>query len=300
MIRWIAVSWVLLVSISSADAHSRAPVELAFELDDGNTMVGYVYGQSETRPLVLMVHGASDTHAVFDFVAWFRAARAIAHAGYGVLAVDRVGYGASSRPDGDSLSFATSAGYLHEVVQAVRSGALGFLPPQIVLLGPSAGADIAIVEAGIYGDVDGVVVAFQTNQLQPELLAVDVNAWLLQGPYFDFGSDFRREFFYALPWAFRWLIALDNRTRSLVPRGEIVSALNNESAPLRAAITVPVLLLQAELDELFVPQDDSALLSASVDVEYVVLPLAGHKGFSHYTSYGLAVATVLGWLGTRF
>jgi hypothetical protein len=162
------------------------------------------------------------------------------------------------------------------------------------------GADLAMVEAGTFHDVDGVVVCFNTSELQPELFEVDVDAWLAQGDYFDFGADFRTRFFYALPFAFPWTIARDNATRSLVPRAEILSALMNGSAPFRAQIDVPVLLLQADHDELSVPRDDSALFTSSPDVTFSLLLFAGHKGFSHFTSHAAAVDTVADWLSSRF
>jgi alpha-beta hydrolase superfamily lysophospholipase len=271
-----------------------------FTLGDGNTVAGFVYGESDDKPLVLLVHGASDTHKVFDFTNGYEAAEDLAKKGYGVLAIDRVGYGASSKPNGDTLGFTNAAGYLHEVIQDVRGGALGFTPPAVVTLGPSAGADIVIVEAGTYHDVDGVIVAFHSNQLQPALYAVDIGAMLAQGPYFDFGVDFRTTFFYAEPWANQRIIDLDNATRSLVPRGEILSALGNESAAYRDDIDVPVLLMQAAHDELFVPQNDSALFTNAGDVTFTVLKNTGHKGFSHPTSKQAAVRTVDNWLDDHY
>lgn len=286
-------------TVSPASAYADASSH-PFHLTDGNTMVGYVYGETEHQPLVIMVHGASDSHTVFDFAPGFRAANDLAQQGFGVLTVDRVGYGASSRPSGDSLSFATQAAQLHDVIQQVRGGALGFTPPQVILLGPSVGADIVMVEAGTYHDVDGVVVCFNTNQLQPALFQVNVGAWLAQGPYFDFGVDFRTSFFYAEPWAIDQIIDLDNATRSLVPRAEILSALGGDSSSSRAAINVPVLLMQAENDGLFVPQDDSAMFSGSPNVTFKLLKHAGHKAFSHPTSKQDAVDNVHDWLNARF
>jgi alpha-beta hydrolase superfamily lysophospholipase len=285
-------------SLASADAQS--PSRFDFSLADGNTMASFVYAESEARPLVILVHGASDTHTVFDFANGYHTAADLAKQGFGVLTVDRVGYGVSSHPNGDTLTFATQAGYLHEVIQDVRSGALGFTPPSIVVLGPSVGADIVMVEAATYHDVDGVVVVANTNQLQPALFAVDVNAWFAQGDYFDFGVDFRTYFFYAPPWAVEWVIALDNATRALVPRAEILSALTGQSSFARAAIDVPVLLVQAEHDHLFVPQDDSALFTSSPDVSFALLANTGHKLFSHPTSKQAAVHTIGGWLDSRF
>lgn len=280
--------------------HGSGPRTVAFQLTDGNTLAGYVYNKSTRRPLVIMVHGASDSHTVFDFAPGYRAAEDLARLGYGVLTVDRVGYGASTHPNGDTLSYATQAQQLHEVVQQVRGGVLGFTPPEVVLLGPSAGADIILVEAGTFHDVDGVVICFNTSELQPALFEVDVGAWFAQGPYFDFGVDFRTDFFYAEPWASDRIIDLDNATRSLVPRSEISSALANEAAPFRGLIDVPVLLMQADADALFVPRDDSALFASSPDVTYKLLRHAGHKGFSHPTSKRAAVTTVSRWLHEMF
>jgi pimeloyl-ACP methyl ester carboxylesterase len=278
------------------------PDAIRFDLQDGNFIVGYSYEPPRPRglPVVVMIHGASDSHTVFDFAPGFRAAAQLALLGFPVLTLDRVGYGASSRPNGDTLTFAASAGYVHEVIQAVRGGALGFTPPKVVLLGPSAGADIALVEAGTYHDVDGLIIVSNTSQLQPELFNVDFNAFFAQGDYFDFGVDFRTQFFYAQPFAPRRIIALDNATRSLVPRAEIASALAGASAAFRSQVTAPVLLLQADHDEIFIPVDDSALFSASPDVDFTLLRAAGHKLFQHPASHVLAVVRIAAWLSEVF
>ncbi len=291
---------ILCALFASHPAFADAPETVAFHLADGNTMAGYVYGTSDDKPLVIMVHGASDSHTVFDFAPGYRAAAELAKHGYGVMTVDRVGYGASSHPNGDTLGFATAAGYLHEVIQAVRGGALGVRPPAVIVLGPSVGADITMVEAGTYHDVDGVAICFNTAQLQPALFQVDVGAWFAQGDYFDFGVDFRTTFFYDLKFAKPEIVALDNATRSLVPRGESASALANQSAPFRAQIDVPVLLMQAQDDALFVPENDTALFSSSPDVTFELLHNTGHKGFSHFTTREKAVDVVRQWLRARF
>src|SRR5512146_1700652 len=99
---------------------SVSPTHVTFALSDGNTMAGYVYATSADRPLLILVHGASDSHTVFDFAPAYRSAVELANHGYGVLTVDRVGYGASSHPEGDTLSESAQAAQLHDVIQAVR------------------------------------------------------------------------------------------------------------------------------------------------------------------------------------
>jgi pimeloyl-ACP methyl ester carboxylesterase len=214
--------------------------------------------------------------------------------------MDRVGYGLASRPGGDTLTVGASAGYVHEVIEGVRAGALGQVVSTVVLLGPSAGADVAIVEAGTYHDIDGVIVCFHTARLQSALFDVDVDTWFSQGDYFDFGIDFRTRFFYAKPWALDSIINLDNATRQLVPRAEIHSALSGASAPFRAQINVPILLMQAEHDGLFVPQDDASLFSCSPDVSFALLRKAGHKAFLHPTSKTAAAEAIACWISQRF
>jgi pimeloyl-ACP methyl ester carboxylesterase len=260
------------------------PEQVIFPLQDGNFMVGFHYRADYEGSLVVLLHGASDSHTVFDFAPGFRVARGLARRGFRVLTLDRVGYGQASRPNGDTLTFGVSAGYVHEIIEGLRAGALGQVVSTVVLLGPSAGADVAIVEAGTYHDVDGVIVCFHTARLQPALSEVDVGSWFSQGDYFDFGTDFRTRFFYAKPWALDSIINLDNTTRQLVPRAEIQSALSDASAPFRAQIDVPVLLMQADHDGLFVPQNDTALFARSPDVSFVLLRKAGHKAFLHPTS----------------
>jgi pimeloyl-ACP methyl ester carboxylesterase len=280
--------------------HGHEPRRVAFALSDGNTMAGYVYGETERAPLVILVHGASDTHTVFDFAPGYRAARLLAEYGYGVLSVDRVGYGASSHPDGDTLTYAVQAEELHEVITAARDGALGFRPPRIVTLGPSVGADIVLVEAGTYHDIDGAAICFNTANLQPALFQVDVDAWFAQGPYFDFGVQFRTDFFYDLAFASPYIVDLDNATRALVPRAEIESALANDAAPYRAQVSAPVLLMQAEFDALFVPENDTALFTSAPSVQFTLLADTGHKGFSHFTTRIESVDTVAAWLDAHF
>jgi pimeloyl-ACP methyl ester carboxylesterase len=280
--------------------YTPAPEQVIFPLQDGNFIAGFHYRADHEAPLVVLLHGASDSHTVFDFAPGFRIARGLARRGFRVLTVDRVGYGQASRPCGDTLTFAVSAGYVHEVIDAVRAGVLGEKVSTVVLLGPSAGADVAIVEAGAYRDIDGIIVCFHTARLQPALSEVDVNTWFSQGDYFDFGTDFRSRFFYAKPWALDSIINLDNATRQLVPRAEIQSALSDASAPFCAQVEVPALLVQADHDELFVPQNDTALFSSSPDVSFVLLHKTGHKAFLHPTSKTAALEAIARWINQQF
>ena len=62
-------------------AAGAAPAQVQFNLQDGNTTVGFRYDPPHARhggPLLIMIHGASDTHTVFDFFPGFQAAPELA------------------------------------------------------------------------------------------------------------------------------------------------------------------------------------------------------------------------------
>lgn len=107
-------------------ACARKPEQVTFLLQDGNLIVGYHYRADHQGLLVVLLHGASDSHTVFNSAPGFRIANDLARQGFRVLTLDRVGYGQASRPHGDTLTFGASAGYVHEVIEGVRAGALFF------------------------------------------------------------------------------------------------------------------------------------------------------------------------------
>ncbi len=77
----ISASWVLVVVFGLASSNAAAgqqPTQVRFDLADGNFIVGYSYapprlvgfpraGKGHGTPVLVMIHGASDTHTVFDF-----------------------------------------------------------------------------------------------------------------------------------------------------------------------------------------------------------------------------------------
>lgn len=82
----VSASWVWGVVFGLASSNAAAgqqPAQIRFDLHDGNFMIGYAYappaGIARARhghgtPVLVMIHGASDTHTVFDFTDGFRAA----------------------------------------------------------------------------------------------------------------------------------------------------------------------------------------------------------------------------------
>ncbi|ALG05861.1 alpha/beta hydrolase [Kibdelosporangium phytohabitans] len=84
--------------------------------------------------------------------------QALNEAGHATLALDRLGTGRSTIPLSVLLTAITEAEVVHEVVQQLRSGARGPKFGKIILGGHSFGSGVAIIEAGTFKDVDGVLI----------------------------------------------------------------------------------------------------------------------------------------------
>ncbi|WP_372727688.1 alpha/beta fold hydrolase [Nocardioides sp.] len=96
----------------------------------------------------------------------FDYATQLARRGETSVVIDRLGYGASTLPNGDDTCLGAQADMLHQIVQKLYSGLYvypgrpGIDPPKaqhVVLHGHGVGAAIAQVESATFQDVDGLV-----------------------------------------------------------------------------------------------------------------------------------------------
>jgi pimeloyl-ACP methyl ester carboxylesterase len=89
--------------------------------------------------------------------------QALARRGHASVTIDRLGYGASDRPDGFAGCTGSHADIAHQIVQQLRSGgyqATGRAPTRfssVVMGGHSSGALVAEATAYSFGGVDGLV-----------------------------------------------------------------------------------------------------------------------------------------------
>ncbi|HET6704516.1 alpha/beta hydrolase [Amycolatopsis sp.] len=90
---------------------------------------------------------------------------AMNNAGYATLALDRLGTGRSSTPPSAVLTTVTEATVVHQVIQAVRSGAQGPRFGKVILAGHSFGSGTASIEAATFHDVDAVLVTGLAHRL---------------------------------------------------------------------------------------------------------------------------------------
>jgi hypothetical protein len=74
------------------------------------------------------------------------------------LAIDPLGTGASSHPDGTTLTVATQAWIAHQLVTDLHTGILGDSYRQVIEVGSGLGAQIATTEAARWHDVAAVIV----------------------------------------------------------------------------------------------------------------------------------------------
>jgi len=187
------------------DGVTTRPVTFSVVLPDNNTyqIAGYFYwrGQLEGKVLQVALHGGSYNHKYWDANEidghQYSYARYMACRGYAVLAIDNLGVGESSKPDGDFVTAPVQAVALHQIVGALRAGEVGTSFRKIVLVGHSMGSLQAIFEQGTFNDADGLVVTGWENTPHPVNLPMEVFGPLMANPYFAVPGWMRTIMFYA-------------------------------------------------------------------------------------------------------
>jgi pimeloyl-ACP methyl ester carboxylesterase len=289
----LAVTGLLLVTGSPAGAAPTAPTKTAHctdvrvpaSLGPGLPRNQTVYGRlclpagDPPRVLQVLVHGASYDHTYWDFPGFdgrYSYVQYMTAAGYATLAVDQIGVGRSSHPLSALVTQAAAAHGIHEVIGTARGGALGPAFDKVVLLGHSFGSLTSWLEAGTYGDVDGVVVSGASHAIGPGALATIVSrarparldpAVAPSVPVLDAGylsiPGARAAAFYHLPNADPAVVAQDEATRSEIAAG--VGATIPVYIPSTLGIKVPVLIVNGRYDKPFCAQGGGGSLTDCTD-----------------------------------
>lgn len=271
---------------SPEDTVATFRVDFPVTLSDGNqyTVAGFAYVQTRNygrdcaarRDIVqVLVHGGSYDHRYWDAApngaTGYSYARAMAARCYGVLAIDRLGAGMSSRPDGDLLGVANDASSIAQVLQSLRQlgNPVGRSFPRIVLVGHSFGTFSSTYALGSYGNLaDAFVATGWTNS--PGLVPIDPElfAALFATPYITTPPEVRTALFYAPQYADPAVIAYDNSTLAdTITRGFLADAVGVFTA--RAAGDVAQIKALTRVDQVGVPvfvqlADADALFPASL------------------------------------
>ncbi|MFF3467677.1 alpha/beta fold hydrolase [Streptomyces sp. NPDC002619] len=325
----------LLTSFSARAIASEPPahcrdIAIPVSIAQGQPARYRVWGQlctPEHRPAAtvqVLVSGLNYSHLYWDFP--FRSSqysyvRQANRAGYGTFNLDRIGIGRSSHPASAEVTLESNAYTIHQVVAALRGGAIaGRAFGTVMLVGHSYGSEIAKLEASAYRDVDALVltgnahtvsVSAQQNLAQLGQPVGQVPRLAAEVPPGDNGyatvQDAQRpEFMYNVADADPRVIALDIATKETNTLGEL-STIGDADAPgVTALLRLPILIADGADDKLACAPDATDCSSAATlaaaeqpfyphsPVDAVVIPRAGHAINLHRNAE-MAYCTIINW-----
>lgn len=319
----IAFAVAFLFVVTSSRPAAAAPDQVKVKrltfpvrLSDGNTysIVGYLYyeGTYTHRTLQVALHGGTYNHEYWDIPTIdgnnYSYARYMAQQNYAVLALDQLGAGESSNPDGDFLTLSEVASGVHQVLSSLRSrhNPAHHAFEKIVLVGHSLGAVMGTYVQAVYDDADALV---STGSLHaPYELPVSTETFLelLVAPYFEFPPALREFLFYHAPAVDPDVIVFDNTELSdVMARGFFTTTVLNlydTTITKVDQVTGPVLVQLGEYDAIapgsFAAEEATYWSSAS-DLSVEVLPGIGHDFNSHLDRED-GWKQIDDWIGDRF
>ncbi len=250
--------------------------------------------------LQVLVHGWTYNHTYwdpYDAVKQGRSyARFMAKKGYVVLALDLLGTGESSEPNGEMLNFTENVGSLIQVLTQIRSQQhlQNHSIQHIALVGHSGGTILSVLTAGTVPNIVDFLIATGWSYVPHEVFPQKIiDAALTQTPYIRFPSELRTELFYYTPTAKPRQIAFDNsHLADQFPHGAlaqgvpILEALENGNIELIKAfslvdqVKIPVLVQLGDMDMIakpVLPEAEEEFYSGSPDVTVQVLENIGHS-----------------------
>lgn len=164
--------------------------------------------------------------------------RAMNEAGYATFAIDRLGYGRSSRPPSSMVTLDAGAAVVTYLIGRLRAGRVGGTAfPHVVLVGHSYGAAVAARETAQFNDADALILSGWGSTVQPEpaaRMASSMHPAAVDGKFaaagYDPGYLTQRPGTRAQPYFFdlanvepAMLAYDDEELRDTVPTGESVS-----------------------------------------------------------------------------
>lgn len=291
-------------------------VENLLEPGSSYTLRGFLYepkGKTGCRTSIVQANHALTTGAWYWDIPFeqqkYSIARKVARSGIPFLALNKLGYGqdghpfrASDKPaNGKTVTIQALAYASHQVTQQLR--AMGY--DHVTLIGHSAGSEESEIHAGMYQDVDGLILSGFTHLPTPEfseqfITKEEPRAMAEEYPYF-FGDIETRDSFlftdFADPKLVKALHPLVNNT----PSGEILSIGPQPSKFYAPMVKAAVLTLIANEDRIFAAEgaalDEPAFVSSD-DVTYIDYDRIGH-GVEFHRNGPEVTADVVKWLRDR-
>ncbi|WIV62080.1 alpha/beta hydrolase [Amycolatopsis nalaikhensis] len=217
------------------------------------TMHGRLCAPPQATTVVVLIPGGTYNESYWDigYTPEIRSFRlAMNQAGIATLALDRLGTGESSKPLSTLLSASTQATAAHQVIKSIRPRF-----EKVVVGGHSIGAAMAMIEAGNYGDVDGVLVTGMTHRMNL-ITVIPVLANMIPAPldpavpgrdpgYLTTSPGTRYQAFHTPGPLDEGAIAYDESTKDVFAATEAVDSLTLTTVvtPASQRIRVPVLLV---------------------------------------------------------
>jgi alpha-beta hydrolase superfamily lysophospholipase len=208
----------------------------------------------------LLVHGATYDHRYWDFAAGYSYARDVAARGIATFALDAIGAGRSSHPASDQVTFPAAVHVLHQVVQALRSGAAtGVRFAKVITVGHSLGSVVVVQEAAAHRDVDGVIVTGAAHSLTTAFAEASLTAFypaVLDPRFAGSGLDpgylttvpgRRTAMFYTAPDFDPAVAAADEASKDVISAAEL-GGIPPIDSPASRDIRVPVLVILGSED----------------------------------------------------
>ena len=210
----------------------------------------------------LLVHGATYDSRYWDEpIGDYSYVRRAVGDGWATLAIDRVGYGQSTREPSVLLTATTQALTLHQIIGQLRTD---FGYEKVLLVGHSVGSAVSLIESSLYNDADAVALTGMTHRVSPDELAaalafqvrpvtLDPSALATEYDpgYLTTVPGQRAALFYG-PDPDPELLAYDEATKGVVAGTEIADAIAiGFTLPMSLGIRRPVHLVTGGHDALF-------------------------------------------------
>ncbi len=255
-------------------------------------------------PVQVLIHGGTYDHHYWDWPVHpetYSYVHAATQRGYATLNIDQLGNGHSDHPAPLSLNFAGAGYVIHQLVQYLRSGALGTAFTRVILNGHSMGALTAQHEASKYRDIDALIVSGVGHNLDPIGTAASatifypavMDAKFSNGPvplgYLTTVNGARGGAFLAPGGYDATMSAVEDQLKDLVSPSQLAGmGLDSYNPAITGTIAAPVLYGLGQFDGLWCSRTgdcntdpqfavEKTYYAPGVSFTQVVAPAAGHS-----------------------
>lgn len=247
-------------------------------------------GSVEGRPLIIAIHGGTYTSSYFDIAGYSLLDRAQAN-GIPIVALDRLGYGASSTFATPQTTIQGNAQLLNLAIDAIwrqhHNGAAG-----VVLIGHSIGGAVATAIAALQPKWPLLGLAISGVGLEPVPESKENWATLPDLPLIEVPSEVMDSFCFGPPSTYdpQVMPQASHAANAPSPRSElidIVAGWPNQVAALASRVSVPVHYRQPEFEKLWRVDDEqiqrfAAVFTQAPSVDADWCKDAGHCIDFHY------------------